>query len=389
MEMVKFCLGRLPIPAFGSMDNLSLCGAPMTAILDALPYPWFEPAAQNLHIILANMFPDQSDAMNLAAQAGMNVARIYSRQAPIYVWMEILNLAGRTGMTRSLVKHIQGMLNVNDPQRPFVDGLLANSRVLIDAEPRSDKGVPNFLAGNDDVSEPEGLLYYDDLTLQIGRVPALISTLQRLVELAPSVCRMVVDFSGTGKYGTGFRIGHKLLLTNWHVVHNANTGAKATAISAEFGYEDDGKGGALAATVVPCDVATIISDKADDWAVVKAAQPLSDCWSMVNLSEAVAPVEGAATYIIQHPGGDRKRIGFVRNQVASFDERIVHYLTDTQFGYSGSPVFDGQGRLIALHHAGGRPQAVIGKPPVKKNEGIRISRIVSGLLDNRVSLSEN
>jgi hypothetical protein len=88
---------------------------------------------------------------------------------------------------------------------------------------------------------------------------------------------------------------------------------------------------------------------------------------------------GTAAYIIQHPGGDRKRIGFVRNTVTWFDDRVVHYLTDTQEGSSGAPVFDDQARLIALHHAGGRPQEVVGKPPVKKNEGIRFSRILDGL----------
>jgi V8-like Glu-specific endopeptidase len=69
----------------------------------------------------------------------------------------------------------------------------------------------------------------------------------------------------------------------------------------------------------------------------------------------------------------------VRNQVSSFDDRVLHYLTDTQQGSSGSPVFDAQGRLIGLHHAGGTPQQVIGKPPMAKNEGIRIPRVVAGL----------
>ena len=41
--------------------------------------------------------------------------------------------------------------------------------------------------------------------------------------------------------------------------------------------------------------------------------------------------------------------------------------------------FDEQGRLIALHHAGGRPEEVAGTMLVKKNEGIRIGPIVAAL----------
>ena len=43
------------------------------------------------------------------------------------------------------------------------------------------------------------------------------------------------------------------------------------------------------------------------------------------------------------------------------DDRVVQYLADTQAGSSGSPVFNADGQLIGLHHAGGRPQEVVGK----------------------------
>jgi hypothetical protein len=75
----------------------------------------------------------------------------------------------------------------------------------------------------------------------------------------------------------------------------------------------------------------------------------------------------------------RKRVAYVRHQITYFDDRVVHYLSDTQVGASGSPVFDEAGRLVALHHAGGRPQQVAGQLPVKKNEGIRICRIATDL----------
>jgi hypothetical protein len=47
---------------------------------------------------------------------------------------------------------------------------------------------------------------------------------------------------------------------------------------------------------------------------------------------------------------------------------------------------DDNGKLVALHHAGGRPQEVAGKLPLRKNEGIRIPRIVAGLAQLKVAV---
>ncbi len=95
-----------------------------------------------------------------------------------------------------------------------------------------------------------------------------------------------------------------------------------------------------------------------------------------------APAVGDLTYILQHPGGHQKRLGFVRNTISDIKDGVVRYLTDTEPGSSGAPVFDTAGRLIALHHAGGRPVEVAGKPPVAKNEGIRISRVPARMKAN-------
>jgi hypothetical protein len=135
-------------------------------------------------------------------------------------------------------------------------------------------------------------------------------------------------------------------------------------------------------------VSTIVASEEDDWGVISVASgaELDDAWPTISLKDAAEPVVGAPAYIVQHPLGSRKRLGYVRNQVSAVDDRTVHYLTDTQEGSSGSPVFDAQGRLIALHHSGGRPQEVVGTPPVKKNEGIRIPRVVAGLSGANVLL---
>ncbi|HWK25099.1 MAG TPA: serine protease [Solirubrobacter sp.] len=358
----------------------------MTPLLDTFPYPFADPHGQELHTTLTQLHPSVPMALAVVQRAGLDTTFLNPQQAPVLFWHDVLEQAAGAGLLRALVTTVRDLLNAAAPRRPFLDALLADAPAPIAAEPRRPDGSAAFLSGDDSVAEPEALLYHDDLTLQIGRVPALIETLGRLLVLAPAVCRLAVDFQGLGTYGTAFRISQDLLLTNWHVLHHPQTGALASAVTAEFGYEDDGRGGALAATVVPCDVASIVTEEDDDWAVIAA--PLEPAWPVLKLSEAAEPVLGGPAYIVQHPAGDRKRLGYVRNQISAFDDRVLHYLTDTDYGSSGSPVFDADGRLIGLHRAGGSPQAVVGKPPLSKNEGVRIPRVVAGLAAHGVERKE-
>lgn len=348
------------------------------SILDDFQYPFHKPAAQQLHRMLTDLYPNPDMARVTASMSGIDTTMIYFGEAPFLVWAEILRTASPQGLTRALVEVVFNRLPANSPFRKFLQDLLANKPVEIDSEPVAIDGSPLFLKDNDDVSDNEALLYHDDLMIQIGKVPALINTLQRLMDLAPAVCKLTVDFNGLQKSGTAFRIGLDLLLTNWHVLHTDDN-IRASTVTAEFGYDDDGSGGILSATSIACDVGTIVTNKDDDWGVLRVKQPLLDAWPIVKLSESVEPTLNMATYIIQHPAGDRKRVGFVRNQVSAFDDQVVHYLTDTKEGSSGAPVFNRDGRLVAVHHRGGRPQQLAGRSPLKKNEGIRASRIIAGL----------
>lgn len=349
----------------------------MASILDVTKYPIHLSEAQQLHTILTQLNPTSAMAILAADKAQVDTMFINRDQPPALIWYDILQTSASHGLTRTLVQQTAERLNPTNPSLPFLQQLLADQPAPTADEPRGADGAPNFLTDSDEITEPEALLYHDDLMIQMGEVPALITTLQTLVTLSPTVCKLSVSFDGAQKRGTAFRIGPDMLLTNWHVLHRTDD-TKAKAVTAEFGFEDNGAGGVLAATPIACDVGSIVTSKEDDWAVVKASDPLLDSWPIVKLSEGVVPVKGSAAYIIQHPAGERKRLGFVRNMVSEFNNRTVHYLTDTQEGSSGAPVFDAKGKLIALHHSGGRPQEVVGKPPVKKNEGIRISKILEG-----------
>jgi hypothetical protein len=348
--------------------------------LDEPVYPFALPVAQELYDALVSLHPSRQAALMFAKRAQVEVDTTWILEQPVaLLWKDILQTAARVHRLRPLIRDVHDRLLEDNPARPLLADILADRSPPISAEARNPEEAPRFVFDNDSISEPEALLFQDDLTIPVGRLPGLVATLQQLIKLAPSVCKLTVDFGGSAQYGTGFRIGGDLLLTNWHVLHRRRNHAPAIMLTAEFGFEDDSHGRPLAPRLVPCDATSAASNEADDWAVVRALEPLDPGWPILKLSDAAAPTRTASAFIIQHPLGQRKRIGFVRNQVSFFDERVVHYLTDTEVGSSGSPVVDAQGRIIALHHQGGRPQDVLGKPPLRKNEGIRISRVMEGL----------
>jgi V8-like Glu-specific endopeptidase len=348
----------------------------VSATIDTSPYPWVRRDAQDLHLVLCEMYPTPKGAAFMAQKAGLNVAMLNVEQSAFLLWKEILETSAGAQKTRKLVE-LASEQNPDSPRKPFLDSLLQANPKAIDRQPRTADGTPVFLVSNDHVTEKEALLFHDDLTLPVGRVSWLIAALQRLLELAPAVCRLEVVVPGDSQRATAFRIGSDLLLTNWHALHFGQVAA--AQVTAEFGFEDDGKGGTKATTAIACDVASMAGDAADDWCVIRTAAPIAATIPLIPLSAAADPVLNAPAFIIQHPGGEKKRVAYTRNQITGFDDRIVHYLSDTQYGSSGAPVLDDSGKIVALHRAGGRPQEVAGKPPVKKNEGIRIARVTAGL----------
>ena len=54
--------------------------------------------------------------------------------------------------------------------------------------------------------------------------------------------------------------------------------------------------------------------------------------------------------IIQHPKGRYKEIVFRDNQVRAVEPPLVQYITDTDYGSSGSPVLDDWFNVVALHN---------------------------------------
>ena len=188
--------------------------------------------------------------------------------------------------------------------------------------------------------------------------------------------------------GSGFLIDGNILITNHHVLPDAAT-ARATQV--EFNYQTDALGAELTQTAYDLDpdspdgsfaTSPIDEQGGDDWTTVKVKGDPEGKWGALRIFKLEAeymPKEKDEVIVIQHPYGGRKQIALSHNTVVEASERRVQYLTDTDEGSSGSPVFDVKWRVVALHHAGEWLTGAETGRPVFANQGIHINRVVEGL----------
>jgi V8-like Glu-specific endopeptidase len=337
-------------------------------------YPWAEPLARDLHKRLVNTFYEPPEVRTLVQKADApDWTKVNWNGSPSQVWVGVLDLAGREDSLRDLLEFIVKEERVSKALTAFINDLLTDKRPPADPGP----GGPDGTDFASDVSKEEALLFGDDLTESVGEIPGLLAAVERVMEWRSAVCRLLVTaVDGTLWNGTGTLLTGKRVLTNHHVLFPRKQKCIAAAI--EFNYENDAAGQKLATIVVPGDVASIRSDAADDWGVI-TVEPPAGITTMDLAANIATPIAAERAFILQHPDGDPKRLGFVRNRIATVADRRVHYLTDTKGGSSGSPVFDARGKLIAIHRAGGEPQKLTGADPVKKNEGVRLDVIAAAV----------
>ena len=230
-----------------------------------------------------------------------------------------------------------------------------------------------------------------------------INYLEKGLRAAKSIGRIhVIDSSGEPLgFGTGFLVAPGILMTNHHVLPDADI---AAASFVEFDYELDSAGHdrqTYTYLLRPQDF--FFNHEALDFAVCAVAptareqkRPIRDfSWLKLRRETGKALLAEYLT-IIQHPGGQRKQICVRENQVLRLDTDTIWYATDTLGGSSGSPAFNTSWQVVALHHLGvpqknaeGHWLTVDGgiwdesmdesRVQWIANEGIRISRIVDTL----------
>jgi endonuclease G len=176
-------------------------------------------------------------------------------------------------------------------------------------------------------------------------------------------------------YGTGSLVSQALLLTNHHVLADAET-ARGSVI--EFNYQDGVDGKPLLSAVHALDPDRFfLADRERDFALVAVRAPAAELapFGFNRLIEAEGKaIIGEFVTIVQHPRGEKKQLALRENKIVDIPEQVLHYTADTEPGSSGSPVFNDQWEVVALHHAA-VPTPGRDDPGEYVNEGIRISRI--------------
>ncbi|MFQ5962383.1 MAG: trypsin-like serine peptidase [Candidatus Methylomirabilales bacterium] len=100
-------------------------------------------------------------------------------------------------------------------------------------------------------------------------------------------------------------------------------------------------------------------------------------WGHLQLSDTMTFATDQHINIIQHPQGRRKEVALQQNRLTNVYPERVRYTTDTEPGSSGSPVFNNEWDLIAIHHAAGDYDPI--NSVWLSNEGMRIDKIVGDL----------
>ncbi|MDR6197468.1 DNA/RNA non-specific endonuclease [Siphonobacter sp. SORGH_AS_0500] len=200
--------------------------------------------------------------------------------------------------------------------------------------------------------------------------------------------------------GTGFLVAPGILITNHHVIASKE---EAQQYGVLMNYQRNLEGNlsiSYAYAFAPDEL--FYTHAHLDFTVVKvvaqelkqAKKPITDFGYLRLIEESGKITKGEFAALIEHPNGKPKQVVLFENAIL-YDRHpdFLLYSTDTDEGASGSPVFNYEWVVVALHHAGvpsslddlqqlGKGEIDENEYPKAANEGIRISAIMKHLKEN-------
>jgi hypothetical protein len=315
----------------------------------------------NLRDVLADLYYTQELARRVVEAAGLKPGFIDLEGDSITRWHNILREADRRDKVAAVVQVAHDEYPENDWLTAAVKGDL-------------------WVVSGADINKVawQGETGGDPLEKIMGDKSTLmpIHFLEVGLERARSVVKVVMQSGGSG---SGFLLPGNLLVTNHHVLATAEMARTAT-ILCNYQRTRDG----LDAETQQFPLAPNAPDgffrtsPEHDWTVVRVGGDANASYGALTLRRKGMQKDDHVN-IIQHPGGGPKQIALYHNLVTYADGDVVQYLTDTLPGSSGSPVFDDDWDVVALHHSGGWLREPGVKQPLYRNEGIAIGKVIDAL----------
>ena len=282
-------------------------------------------------------------------------------------------------------QEILELIQSSQPDRDRVRSLIRQGRWR-DAEPDSVRSVAYLSKRLEGVVPPGAeAIVGDTIDLQAARFLPVGAGVRR------AVAYVEVNTGLLSELGSGFLVSPKLFITNCHVIADLDA-ARGTQIT--FDKELGESGGFLPSTTYslePERFALFSLPDQLDYALVAVGRLSSGNAALSELGFCALSdrpdkhMIGMSVNIIQHPRGLPKMIALRNNNLVYRTPRTLLYETDTEQGSSGSPVFNDDWELVALHHWGqpyleetdDRGQKI--PITINVNEGVRISAIYQDL----------
>jgi S1-C subfamily serine protease len=310
---------------------------------------------QELRDVLATLYEDVSSSRIVAQAAGINTAFVRFDTRAAVNWHSILEEAS---------KHSRGVERIIERALQDYPSSLALLRVAVGR-------VDPSLTWKGGAKEQD---YEAIISHQSSLVP--ISFLELGLARARAVALIRSSRNGRKVTATGFLIENNRLVTNWHVLRNKVEAASAE-ILLDYHISLDGILAPVSFKLDPNDF--FFSSEADDLTIVRICDDPNRLWGGIPLhANSIEP--GGRVNIIQHPMGRPKELSYFHNVVAYADDRRIQYLTDTEPGSSGGPVFNADWDLVAIHHAGGWMNEPGRAATFYRNEGIAV-RVLLDILE--------
>ena len=243
----------------------------------------------------------------------------------------------------------------NAKLRAFVSSLSWSDEQDITRSVRIRRGPSFDWRGPTDDRELEGLLRPQREIASYD-----MAFIQRASQPAAAVCR--IELSGQTAIGTGFLIAKNLLLTNYHVIapdEKSDPHAFLDQIVVRFGYLTTQSGRDASGQAFRLAPNSLIKFKTVeqglDYALLQLEDGVLSAQNLqpINLHQGRLPDRDMNIHILQHPEGQTLRVTFSNNGITGVYERdgLIQYVSDTAVGSSGSPCFNDNWEIVAVHHA--------------------------------------